>query len=344
MKKNLFLLSLALGMVSVASAIDGNYNYNFDNNQQFPSLVDVDIPEGGRSLLSPRVSAAGMLTGETDFFVREGLRAADSAATGSMGPFAGAGFSSMRHKSYPGSTDSDTWFAAAGAFKRFDNLFIAAAGLYGKTDFDLNDSPDAPGSGDAEAIAAALFVNWKDDKTGWHADGSAILGRMTSDYTVHPFSYSVGYSDKASYCSANVGVGREFSVGKGDNTMDVYARYYYGHSNASNVSVGGYDALRYNGVDSHRILVGARYIVPVTESTKIYVGTGWMYEMDGDIDANFLGTRTETCSVEGHSGMIEFGTRFNPLSSKNFTLDVSVSAWAGVQRGINLGFGGKYSF
>lgn len=370
MKKNLFILTLALGLASAAYAIDGTVNQT-NNNQQFGQTdnnptndIDFDndidnedvveeepapaLPGGGRSLLSPRVDAIGMITGEADFLVNEGLRMADGATAGAIAPFAGVGFSTLRHKSNPNSTDSDTWYAAAGAFKKFDNLFVAVAGLYGKTDFDLNTPGSSFGSGDANALAGAVFANWKDEKTGWHADGSAILGRMKSDYNVgtrtHAFAASTNYNDKASYCSANVGAGREFAVGKGDNSVDLYARYYFGHSNASNVSVGGVNSLRYSGVDSHRLLVGARYIMPVTETTKVYVGTGWMYEMGGDVEANFLGTRTSSCSVEGHSGMVEIGTRFNPFTNKSFTLDLSVSGWLGVQRGINLGFGGKYSF
>lgn len=328
MKKNLFILSLAVGLASAAYAIDGAANTN----------------QGAGTPQSPNVHAVGMVTGEADFLVSEGLRMADGATAGAVGPFAGAGFSSLRHKSHPNSTDSDTWYAAAGAFKNFDNLFVAVAGLYGKTDFDLNTPGSTFGSGDASALAGALFANWKDEKTGWHADGSAILGRMRSSYNVGSYGVSTHFTDKASYCSANVGMGREFAVGKGDNSVDLYARYYFGHSNASNVSVGGVDSMRYSGVDSHRLLVGARYIIPVTESTKVYVGTGWMYEMGGDVEANFLGNRTSSASVEGHSGMVEIGTRFKPFEHKTFTLDLSVSGWLGVQRGINLGFGGKYSF
>lgn len=305
--------------------------------------------EALKSMTETRTDVAALVNSAADFMATTGVQQAKLAAkvaalTGKDGaaPFMALGGSSMRYNT--GShVDANGFNGALGVAKAFDDITLGVAGEYGISSYKSYVG-STNGKGNSKLYGGALLADWQ-DKQGWHAEGAVRLGRTSTDYSAATALGHTHYTDHASYQGALIGGGKEFKVSrKCDDTVDLYARYMYSHTNGSNTTATSGEAMHFAGVDSHRTMVGARYNHELSDSAVVYAGAAWMHEFDGDAHSVIGGFTAPSPSLEGDSGMVEIGTTFAPCASENILLNLNLQGWTGVQRGISGGAGCTIKF
>ena len=303
-----------------------------------------------KSMTETRTNTAAMVNSAADFMATTAMQQAKTAAKAAAAagkyeaaPFVALGGSHLRYNT--GShVDADGFNGALGVAKTVSpSVTLGVAGEYGCGDYKSYVG-GVRGKGDSKLYGGAILADWQ-GKRGWHAEGAVRLGRTHTDYSaMNPLGYT-NYSDKASYQSALIGGGKEFKVSpKSNDTVDVYARYMYGHTNGSNAKASSGESLHFSGVNSHRTLVGARYNYELTDHATLYAGAAWMHEFKGDARAVIGGFTSPSPSLKGNSGMVELGTTFAPFASDRVLLNLNVQGWTGVQRGISGGAGCTVKF
>ncbi len=333
------------GVLDDISQMQEGTFFIYDNSGETISVYYYGLPGAGgataKSMAETRANAVALVNGGADFMVTTGLaqaKAAAKATEGAWAPFVALGGSHFRYNT--GShVDADAFHAALGMAKQFNDTVFGAAGEYGQSDYTGAVS-NVRSNGDAKMYGAAIFGEHT-FAHGWHADAALRGGKLHTDYS----SAAAGhYSDSALYHSASIGGGKLIKLRKTDDSIDVYARYFYSHTDSSKtVSTKG-TALHFDGSDSHRTMVGARYNHELTDNTRVYAGAAWMHEFDGDADALIGSKSAPAPSLKGNSCMVELGTTIAPFDSKNILMNLNVQGWTGVQRGISGGAGCTIKF
>lgn len=305
--------------------------------------------EALKSMTETRTDVAALVNAAADFMATTGVQQAKLAAKvaaltskDGVAPFVALGGSSMRYNT--GShVDADGFNGALGVAKAFDDITLGLAGEYGLSSYkSYVGSTNA--KGDSKLYGGALLADWQ-DKQGWHAEGAVRLGRTSTDYSAMTALGHTHYTDHASYQGIMLGGGKEVKVSKkSDDTIDLYARYFYSHTNASNTTATSGEGMHFSGVNSHRTMVGARYNHELCDTAVLYAGAAWMHEFDGDAHSVIGGFTSPSPSLEGDSGMVEIGTTFAPCSSESILLNLNLQGWTGVQRGISGGAGCTIKF
>lgn len=300
------------------------------------------VNENGKSVVETRAAAAAIVNGAADFMLDAGMgqaRAAvnEAASEGNneMVPFVAMGGSNMRYEtgSY---VDMKGWNAAGGLAKRVGHFMYGIAFEYGKGGYDSYLDNGVHANGDISSAGGVLFGkgNLAD---GVHYDAAFRFGRVKSDYN----SDMTSYDDSANYVGFSVGGGKEFKVSASDS-VDVYGRYYFTHTNGSNVSLATHEQVKFDAVDSHRLRIGGRYTHEVDKKNQFYAGLAWQYEMGGNAKATINGYGAPAPSLKGHSGMLELG--WKAQAAENVKLDLNLNGWIGKQRGIAGGVGVEFAF
>lgn len=300
------------------------------------------VNENGKSVVETRAAAAAIINGATDFMLDAGIgqaRAAvnEAASEGNneLVPFVAMGGNNMRYET--GShVDMQGWNAAGGFAKQTGNFMYGVAFEYGKGGYDSYLDNGVHANGDIFSAGGVLFGNVK-QADGVHYDAAFRVGRVKSDYN----SDATSYDDGATYVGFSIGGGKEFKVNASDS-VDVYGRYYYTHTNGSNVSLATHEQVDFDAVDSHRLRIGSRYTHEVDKKNQFYAGLAWQYEMGGDAKATINGYGAPVPSLKGHSGMLELG--WKAQAAENVKLDLNLNGWVGKQRGIAGGVGVEFAF
>lgn len=302
-----------------------------------------------KSMTETRTDVAALVNATADFMSAAGLQQAKLAAKSAIAagqdgaaPFVALGGSHLRYNT--GShVNANGFNAALGVAKAVSAVTLGVAGEYGTSDYKSYVG-GVRGNGDSKLFGGAVLADWQ-GKQGWHAEGSVRLGRARYDYNAMTPLGHTDYSDKASYQSVGIGGGKEFKVSnKSEDTVDVYARYMYGHTNGSNAKASSGESMHFAGVNSHRTMVGARYNHELTDNATLYAGAAWMHEFDGDAHSVIGGFTSPAPTLKGNSGMVELGTTFAPMDSQNVLINLNVQGWTGVQRGISGGAGCTIKF
>lgn len=300
------------------------------------------VNENGKSVVETRAAAAAIVNGATDFMLDAGIgqaRAAvnEAASEGNneIVPFVAMGGNNMTYEtgSY---VDMKGWNAAGGFAKQTGNFMYGIAFEYGKGGYDSYLDNGVHANGDISSAGGVLFGNVK-QADGVHYDAAFRVGRVKSDYN----SDATSYDDGATYVGFSIGGGKEFKVNASDS-VDVYGRYYYTHTNGSNVSLATHEQVDFDAVDSHRLRIGSRYTHEVDKKNQFYAGLAWQYEMGGDAKATINGYGAPVPSLKGHSGMLELG--WKAQAAENVKLDLNLNGWVGKQRGIAGGVGVEFEF
>ena len=90
--------------------------------------------------------------------------------------------------------------------------------------------------------------------------------------------------------------------------------------------------------------LGTRVNHKVSDKATVYAGAAWMHEYDGDARVSVQGDMSPAPSMGGSSGMLEVGTTLALFGSERVLLNLNVSGWTGVQRGISGGAGISVAF
>ena len=313
-----------------------------DDKKKLVLTLNVEVNENGKSLVETRAAAAFVVNNMSDFMLGTGMEQAKAAAggvtpidAGTMAPFAAVGGSNMRYTtgSY---VDVNGWNGAVGFAKQADKLLFGVAVEHGRGNYDSYLDNGVHASGDIKSTGGVIFGEYKLDN-GVHYDAALRAGRVKSDYS----STATSYDESSTYYGFSLGGGKELTVSD-KATLDVYGRYYFSHTNGSDVSIATGEEINFDAVNSHRLRIGGRYTTTLTEKSKAYAGLAWQYEFGGDAKAAINGYSAPTPSLHGHSAIVEAGYKLN--AGKNLTLDFNLNGAMGKQRGIGGGIGAQWLF
>ena len=124
--------------------------------------------------------------------------------------------------------------------------------------------------------------------------------------------------------------------------LDLYGRFYYTHTNSSDITASSGEKLAFDAVNSQRIRLGGRYTVDMNDNGQAYAGLAWQYEFGGDAKAAINGYAAPTPSLKGHSGIVEAGYKLN--AGKNLVLDFNLNGAFGKQRGFGGALAAQWQF
>ena len=299
-----------------------------------PAAPAVQVGDLLKSIAETRVAAAAAVNRTADFMLSTAVNQAKAAAAGKYGvaAFSAAGGSNLRYNT-GSSVQGNGFNVAAGVAKAFDSLTLGVAGEYGSTDF-LSHVGGISAKGENKLYGGALLLDWQ-GKGGWHMEGAVRMGRVSSEY-----NGLLKVEDDAAYQGVLAGAGKNVTLS--DTTLlDLYARYMFSYTAGSTAKGEG---LRYGSVSSHRSVLGARVNHKVCDKATVYAGAAWMHEYAGDAAVSVDGIKSPSPSLGGSSGMLEVGTTLAPFGSERVQLNLNLSGWTGVQRGISGGAGISVSF
>ena len=329
--------------VEIGATLSGDGSVALSGDQKdLVVTLNVEVNENGKSLVETRAAAAFVVNNMSDFMLGQGMEQAKAAAggvtpidAGTMAPFAAVGGSNMRYTtgSY---VDVNGWNGAVGFAKQADKLLFGVAVEHGRGNYDSYLDNGVHASGDIKSTGGVIFGEYKLDN-GVHYDAALRAGRVKSDYS----STATSYDESSTYYGFSLGGGKELAVSD-KATLDVYGRYYFSHTNGSDVSIASDEEIDFDAVNSHRLRIGGRYTTTLTEKSKAYAGLAWQYEFGGDAKAAINGYSAPTPSLQGHSAIVEAGYKLN--AGKNLTLDFNLNGAMGKQRGIGGGIGAQWLF
>ena len=328
--------------VNCGPALTGSVDLENYGKDLVLTLKNFTVNENGKSLVETRAAAAFVVNNMSDFMLGTGMEQAKAAAggvtpidVGTMTPFAAVGGSNMRYTtgSY---VDVNGWNGAVGFAKQADKLLFGVAVEHGRGNYDSYLDNGVHASGDIKSTGGVIFGEYKLDN-GVHYDAALRAGRVKSDYN----STATSYDESSTYYGFSLGGGKELTVSD-KATLDVYGRYYFSHTNGSDVSIATNQEIDFDAVNSHRLRIGGRYTTTLTEKSKAYAGLAWQYEFGGDAKAAINGYSAPTPSLQGHSAIVEAGYKLN--AGKNLTLDFNLNGAMGKQRGIGGGIGAQWLF
>ena len=336
---------ITLVPVEIGRLLTGTGTVAVENDNKLVLTLNVEkstVNENGKSLVETRAAAAFVVNNMSDFMLGTGMEQAKAAAggvtpidAGTMAPFAAVGGSNMRYTtgSY---VDVNGWNGAVGFAKQADKLLFGVAVEHGRGNYDSYLDNGVHASGDIKSTGGVIFGEYKLDN-GVHYDAALRAGRVESDYN----STATSYDESSTYYGFSLGGGKELTVSD-KATLDVYGRYYFSHTNGSDVSIATGEEIDFDAVNSHRLRIGGRYTTTLTEKSKAYAGLAWQYEFGGDAKAAINGYSSPTPSLQGHSAIVEAGYKLN--AGKNLTLDFNLNGAMGKQRGIGGGIGAQWLF
>ena len=328
--------------VNCGPALTGSVDLENYGKDLVLTLKNFTVNENGKSLVETRAAAAFVVNNMSDFMLGQGMEQAKAAAggvtpidEGKLTPFAAIGGSNMRYTtgSY---VDVNGWNGAVGFAKQADKLLFGVAVEHGRGNYDSYLDNGVHASGDIKSTGGVIFGEYKLDN-GVHYDAALRAGRVKSDYN----STATSYDESSTYYGFSLGGGKELTVSD-KATLDVYGRYYFSHTNGSDVSIATGEEIDFDAVNSHRLRIGGRYTTTLTEKSKAYAGLAWQYEFGGDAKAAINGYSAPTPSLQGHSAIVEAGYKLN--AGKNLTLDFNLNGAMGKQRGIGGGIGAQWLF
>ena len=309
----------------------------------------VHLKEQTKSLVETRSAAMATLNNSIDMVTDKGFSAAKDAARtetgGGFAPFIYAGGNKMRYKT--GShVDSHGWGLAAGFAKEFKGknhtLITGPFVEHGRSNYDsyLDDGVKADGKN--KYTGGGWFVR-NELKNGVNYEASIRFGHLNSDYQGYG-AMDTKYDAGSNYVGFHAGIGKTMPVGKKDDSLEVYGKYFYTHQNGTDATLSTGERYHFDAVKSNRIRLGARYTHPIKKNASLYAGLAWDYEFDSDARATYRGLATPSPSMKGSSGMLELGVKCQPSPKSPFHMDISLTGWTGKQRGVSFNAAFQWTF
>ena len=309
----------------------------------------VHLKDDTKSLVETRSAAMATLNNSIDMVTDKGFSAAKDAARtetgGGFAPFIYAGGNKMRYKT--GShVDSRGWGLAAGFAKEFKGknhtLITGPFVEHGRSNYDSYLDNGVKADGKNRFTGGGWFVR-NELKNGVNYEASIRFGHLNSDYQGYG-TMDTSYDSGSNYVGFHAGIGKTMPVGKNDDSLEVYGKYFYTHQNGTDATLSTGERYHFDAVKSNRIRLGARYTHPIKKNASLYAGLAWDYEFDSDARATYRGLATPSPSMKGSSGMLELGVKCQPSPKSPFHMDISLAGWAGKQRGVSFNAAFQWTF
>ncbi|MBQ6743844.1 MAG: autotransporter outer membrane beta-barrel domain-containing protein [Acidaminococcaceae bacterium] len=309
----------------------------------------VQLKDDTKSLVETRSAAMAVLNNSIDVVTDKGFAAAKDAVRAETGsgftPFVYTGGNKMRYKT--GShVDSRGWGLAAGFAKEIKGenhtLITGPFVEHGRANYDSYLDNGTKADGKNRFTGGGWFLR-NELKNGINYEASVRFGHLSSDYKGYG-AMDTEYDSGSNYLGFHAGVGKTLQVGKKDDALDVYAKYFYTHQNGTDATLSTGERYHFDAVNSNRIRLGARYTHPLKANASLYAGLAWDYEFDSDARATYRGLSTPSPSMKGSSGMLELGVKCQPSDKSPFHMDISLAGWAGKQRGVSFNAAFQWTF
>ncbi|MDY0242657.1 MAG: autotransporter outer membrane beta-barrel domain-containing protein, partial [Rhodospirillaceae bacterium] len=297
------------------------------------------------------LASAELVNRGGDMIAGEAMTQAVSAADGcrndscpGMGAFGAMSGGKARYNS--GShTDISSVSLAAGFAKGFEldqgSAVLGAFLEYGNGSYDAYNSfatDRIHGSGDLDYVGVGMLGRMDFAKAGpGHAytEASLRLGRTHNKYDNADLGGGIGahYKTSAAYYGGHVGAGYVWDVAP-KTTLDLSVKYLVTHQNASRVTLGSGDDIRFDAVTSKRTRLGGRVSYAATDRISPYAGAAWDYEFDAKADATTSGIAIDAPSLKGGTGIGELGVAIKPSAEMPLSLDLGLQGYAGKREGV----------
>lgn len=310
--------------------------------------------ESTKSLVETRAAGTSFINASADMLVSSGFSQAATALASANGqggaPFAAISGSGLRLES--GShVDTRGVGILVGFARQLPNkqgkLLFGPFVEYGGGDYKsyLDDGTKADGG--THCWGGGLMAR-QENHDGLYYEASLRGGNVTSDYNGNLDGIgSVKYDSSSPYLAAHLGLGKVFDIGH-KNTLDGYVRYFYSHQGSDDVTIHAAGLAdqqgHFDSMNSSRLRLGARLNHKLSDTNTIYGGLGYQYEFDGDARASFNGTAAPSPSLKGSSGLMELGCKITPTKTNDMSVDISVTGWAGKQRGLTGQLSASWKF
>ena len=238
-------------------------------------------------------------------------------------------------------------FGAGSSWRGTDGTLLGAAffelgrGNY-RTDNTFNEERFS-GDGNIDNYALGLATRYKWD-SNLYVDAGAKVGWLSTDMDRALKNINGEFFDIDSdsyYWSLHLGLGKVFDV-TDRSTLDLYGRYYFTYTSDES-SQAGIDRYEADAITSHRVRLGARYGYQVSNSGRAYVGLGYDYEFDGDVDMHVSGVDLPTQSSQGSTGFGEIGLNWT-FPNAPVDIDMRVKGYTGQWQGVSGMVKATYTF
>ena len=301
------------------------------------------IEDNRKSIVETMTGSAAFLRAGADLFAGAGIASASIQTAGAddFTAFAAVSGASMRYEtgSYVEMRGMNLAVGFARALRGSNvRLLFGPMVEYGRGNYDSYVN-DAHGDGSVRYVGGGAFVR-QEQKGGMFYEGSLRFGRADMDYAADlPTGRTpthTSYDTDTNYFGAHLGLGQRITEQSGSE-RELYVRYFYTRQNGTDATLSTGERYCFDAAHSHRLRAGARWKVP-QKGGALILGAAAQYEFGGETDATVeVGGRaydTPAPTLKGFSGSLELGWKAS--LSENATADISVTGWAGKQRGVSV--------
>ena len=301
------------------------------------------IEDNRKSIVETMTGSAAFLRAGADLFAGAGIASASIQTAGAddFTAFAAISGASMRYEtgSYVEMRGMNLAVGFARALRGSNGrLLFGPMVEYGRGNYDSYVN-DAHGDGSVRYVGGGAFVR-QEQKGGMFYEGSLRFGRADMDYAADlPTGRTpthTSYDTDTNYFGAHLGLGQRITEQSGSE-RELYVRYFYTRQNGTDATLSTGERYCFDAAHSHRLRAGARWKVP-QKGGALILGAAAQYEFGGETDATVeVGGRaydTPAPTLKGFSGSLELGWKAS--LSENATADISVTGWAGKQRGVSV--------
>lgn len=300
--------------------------------------------ENSKTLAQSYLGSLALVAQGAEFIADRGLAAAYSASSHTYAPavFGAVHGGSSRYET--GShVDLDGVSLVAGSAAR-SNGTVYAGFIEAGWGSSESRAGTAKGDGDHEyyGLGAALRRDFSSDV---HVDASVRAGWIRTEFNGVYNKSTAGYDSSAFYMSAHLGAGVAIPLNK-NCSADLYARYSITYIDSDDVDIHDEDQsrLHLDSSTAHAVRLGVLTSGSLTKSTSWRSGIAYEHVFGGDADSRVNGVDLLSPTIEGNTGIIEFGlaTLLDPTSG--WTFDLDLKGYVGDRQGISAGASLSYNF
>jgi outer membrane autotransporter protein len=234
-------------------------------------------------------------------------------------------------------------FLLGGALDAENQLGALHAGVFIEGGLGNYKSHNRHGRGDGNtrhhgvgAFAKQTFTN------RFYLEGTIRLGRARVGFDGKGSAADLHYESEANYWGAHAGAGYDHPLDE-TASLDTHVRLLWTHQNSDTVRTRAGEKLFFDGADSRRVRLGARYYRAVDKTLRAHVGLAWEYEFDGRGRARLNGERiAKEPETRGHSALLETGVEW--AMKKNWHFTATAAALFGQRKGLSGFVQASYRF
>ena len=160
------------------------------------------------------------------------------------------------------------------------------------------------------------------------------LGNKYSSDLSDMHGISADYKVSSAYYGAHLGVGRVLTYAN-RSSLDLYGKYFWTQQQGDTVTLATDEVLNFEGVSSHRLRLGTRYVRATRSRVSPYFGAAWEHEFAGTAHATTQGYAITAPTLRGDTGVLELGISRKPAFGHGLYADLGMQGYFGKREGIS---------